>query len=130
MYSALLQPDSQVPCVTDPGSSTAGGTAVQLWICTEDTSQNWTMESDGTVQINGLCLDTAGAATSNGTAVVLNSCSGSSSQVWQPGPNDTLVNKAAGACLEDTSSNTSNGAPLQIGSCTGGLNQQWRLPAV
>jgi hypothetical protein len=130
VYSVLKQADTQVPCLQDPGGSTTGGTAVQLWTCFANTTQSWTLQADGTFRDTGLCLDTSGGGTTNGTQVVLNTCSGGSSQVWQPGPNDTLVSKAAGKCLDDPNSNNVNGATLQIWTCNGGLNQEWRLPAV
>jgi hypothetical protein len=127
--SALLQTDSQIPCLDDPAGSTASGTSVVISECRENPEQIWTIQPDGTIRTGGLCLDTAGGATGNGTPVALDSCNGNRSQMWQPGPNYALVNKASGTCLDVAGSNTTNGAPVQIWACNGGLNQQWRLPA-
>jgi hypothetical protein len=116
-------------CVTDPGDSSAAGTAVEFSTCTNAASQDWTVKAGGNVTINGLCLDTAGEATSAGTKVDLSTCGTSATQVWTQGTGNTLVNKASGLCLDDPGSATSNGTVLDIATCSGGSNQVWPLPA-
>ena len=47
----------------DNGGSSANGTKIQMWDCNGSaSSQTWTMASNGTVQINGKCLDITGAS--------------------------------------------------------------------
>ena len=107
------------------------GTAVNLHTCFGGPTQDWTVESDGTIRIAGLCLDTAGEGTAQGTLTVLGTCNSSATQVWTPGgPGGNLVNQAAGMCLDDPNFTTTNGTQMQIYSCNGGSNQQWYLPAV
>jgi hypothetical protein len=130
VFSAQVQPSSQVPCMDDSRNLSKPGNKIDMWTCLGQPATNWTMESNGTFQINGMCLDTAGGGTSRGTLVVLNTCSGGASQAWTPGANYSLVNQASRLCLDDPGSNTANGTQLQIYSCSGGVNQQWRLPAV
>ena len=117
-------------CVDDNGNSSVSGAAVQLRTCANDAEQNWTIESDGTIQINGLCLDTSGG-TASGTPVVVNTCNSSSTtQVWKPGANGSLANNAApGMCLNDPSGSTMNGVPLVIAACNGSTAQSWPLPS-
>jgi hypothetical protein len=110
-------------CVDDTGDSSTSGTAVEFATCTNGTEQNWTVHPDGTITINGLCLDTSGS-----TAVV-RTCSGGTSQQWTQGSGNTLVNNASGLCLTDPGSSTTNGTVLTTASCTTGANQVWPLPS-
>jgi hypothetical protein len=116
-------------CVDDANDSSAAGNPVQFSTCENTGQQNWTVEPDGTIQINGLCLDTAGGAVTEGTLAVLNTCDGDSSQMWTQGPGNTLVNQAAGMCLDDPDASTTNGIQLQIYECDGDIQQIWPLPA-
>jgi Ricin-type beta-trefoil lectin domain len=118
-----VQSNSQPACVQDTSTGTAPGAAVDVWTCYDDAAQNATIESNGTLQIRGLCLDTSSGS------VVLNTCSGASSQVWTPGTDYTLVNQASGLCLYASSS--ANGTDLATATCSPtNTEQQWRLPAV
>jgi hypothetical protein len=116
-------------CVDDTGNSTTAGTGVEFSTCTNAPEQNWTVESNGNVEVNGLCLDTAGQATAGGTKVDVNTCGSSTTQVWTQGSGNTLVNQAANLCLDDPGSSTTNGTVLDIATCSGGTNQVWPLPA-
>jgi hypothetical protein len=117
---------AQPACLTDTNNSTTPGTAAEMSICEDSQAQNASIESNGTLQIRGLCLDTSG------TKVVLNTCSGASSQVWTPGTasrGHTVVNKASGQCLDAPSQ--SKGAGLTTATCSPTtVGQQWWLPAV
>jgi Ricin-type beta-trefoil lectin domain/Domain of unknown function (DUF5122) beta-propeller len=131
LASVLNKSDTDVPCMTN-----VKGTA-ELLTCDGLSTQNWTMQSDGSVQNQGLCLDTAGAGTAAGTLVVADSCDGASTQVWAQGaadpgsPGSTLVNQgAAGMCLDDPGSVNANNTQLQITTCGNGLAaESWLLPA-
>jgi hypothetical protein len=123
VYPTEEQHNGNVPCL----DAAAGGKAV-LQACVGSKPQQWAMEADGTFQNASLCLDTAGGGVTQGTLTVLNTCNGSNSQIWTPGPNGSLVDKAAGLCLDDPASNTANGVQMQIWSCNGGNNQRWWLP--
>ena len=116
-------------CVDDAGNSGAPGAAVQLITCMNDNEQNWTVNSDGTIGVNGLCLDTQGGGTASGTPVVVDTCDGAPTEVWQQGTGNTLVNQgASGLCLDDPGSSTTSGTALQIATCSGSSGQVWPLP--
>jgi len=115
-------------CVDDTGDSAVAGTDVEFRTCTNAPEQNWTVESDGNVEVNSLCLDTVGEATASGTKVDVNTCGASSTQVWTQGTGNTLVNEASGLCLDDPGSSTTSGTVLDIATCSGGENQVWPLP--
>jgi hypothetical protein len=126
-----LQSNTQPACLTDNGNSSTPGTAAVVSTCIGSTPENFAIQSGGTIQINGLCLDTKGGAVASGTQVVLNTCNVSAAtQVWtQQGPGQTLVNKAANLCLNAASSG--NGSALTIATCsTTSSLQKWWLATV
>lgn len=117
MEQTWLRPISRQPWRQDPRNT-----------CNGTTAQNWTTESNGTLQALGKCLDMAGGGTTNGTPVDLLTCNGTGAQTWQPQPNGALVNPQSGKCLDDTGFSTTPGTQSQIWSCTGNANQSWQLP--
>src|ERR1022692_3190025 len=115
-------------CVDNNNGSGANGNKGQILDCDGNASaQNWTVNSNGTLTIDGGCMDITGANYSNGTLIELWTCNGGSNQQWQA-TNGTLVNPASGKCLDDPGSNVTNGTQLILWTCNGGSNQQWRLP--
>ena len=94
-----------------------------MWDCNGTAAQNWTIESDGTIRINGSCMDITGAGTANGTLVELWTCNGGANQQWLP-VNGMLVNPVSGRCLDDPGFTTTNGTQLEDRDCNGGSNQQ------
>jgi hypothetical protein len=108
-------------CIDDTADSSTAGTHVEANPCANDAEQNWNIESNNTIGINGMCMDTSG------TSVVLNPCSGSTSQVWTQGPGNTVVNKATSQCLTDPG--TAAGTQLQTETCSSSSTSQvWPLP--
>jgi hypothetical protein len=100
---------------------------VQVYTCNGTNAQQWTVESNGTIQALGKCLDVIGAGTTNGTRVDLYTCNGTGAQSWQAQSSKELVNTHSGLCLDDTGFGGS-GTQVQIWACTGAANQQWNLP--
>ena len=70
------------------------------------------MASNGTVQINGNCLDITGASYTNGTLIEEWTCNGGANQQWLA-VNGELVNPASGMCLDDPAFNTDRGHPAR-----------------
>ena len=85
------------------------------------------MASNGTVQINGNCLDITGASTANGALIEEWTCNGGANQQWLA-VNGQLVNPVSGKCLDDPGFNTTEGTQLDLWTCNGGSNQQWSVP--
>ncbi len=118
---------SSSKCVDDNGQSTANGSRIQIWDCNGGSNQQWTVASNGTLQVYGKCMDITGANYGNGTGIDLWDCNGGANQQWRVA-NGTLVNPASGKCLDDPGSNTVNGTQLDLWTCNGGSNQQWTIP--
>ena len=114
-------------CLDDRSASTALYNPIQVYTCNGTGAQQWTVASNGTLQVLGMCLDVYAAGTANGTKVDLYSCNGTGAQVWQPQSNGALLNPNSGKCLDDTGYGGS-GTQAQIWSCTGNANQKWNLP--
>src|SRR6185437_8002826 len=93
--------DKSSVCMDNNNGSATTGNKVQMWICDGNTAaQNWTVASNGTIQIDGGCLDITGAKTANGTLIEWWTCNGGSNQQWQATGGE-LVNPASGKCLDD-----------------------------
>jgi hypothetical protein len=121
-------------CLDDSGANTSPGNPVDVYTCNNTDAQDWTVESNQTLEVLGMCLDLTGGvpaagATTNGITVEINTCDGSDSQLWLPESNGSLFNPASGDCLDDTNYSTTPGTQAQIWSCTGNANQDWTLPA-
>jgi len=115
-------------CVDLNNASATPGSRVQIFDCNGvAAAQSWTINGDGTITIDGGCLQIAGHNSFNGTPVQWWTCTGGSNQQWQA-VNGQLINPATGKCLDDPSGNTANGTELVLWDCNGGMNQQWRLP--
>jgi hypothetical protein len=114
-------------CLDDRSASTALYNPIQVYTCNGTNAQQWTVESNGTLEVLGMCLDVDAAGTSDGTLVDLYTCNGTVAQVWQPQSDGALVNPNSGKCLDDTAWGGS-GTQVEIWDCNGGANQSWTLP--
>jgi hypothetical protein len=118
-------------CMDDASDSSANGNKIQLYTCLGGAAQNWTIEPDGSIQVNtNECLQVAGNYTNppNGAKINLWACNGAASQQWHAGPGNTLVGQG-GKCLDDPAASTKNSTQLQLWTCDGNIQQVWPLPA-
>ncbi len=117
-------------CIDDLGDSARNKTPIVMWDCNSTPEQNFTLETDGTIQINGKCVDIFRDQKKNRAPVDLYTCKPSghnANQLWEAVGN-TLVNPVSHKCLDDPRFNTTNGTQLVIYTCNGGRNQDWMLP--
>src|SRR5450755_1639914 len=125
----IVAGDDSADCADNNNGSATPGNKVQMWTCDGNVAaQNWTVAANGTLQIDGGCMDITGAKFVNGTLIEWWTCNGGTNQVWQA-VNGELVNPASGMCLDDPGSNTTSGTQLVLWTCNGGTNQQWRPPS-
>jgi hypothetical protein len=114
-------------CVDDYQSGTANKTKVDIFTCNNNgTSQQWTVENDGTIQINSKCMDVTSSGTTAGTLVDLFTCNGTGAQQWRAEPDGALLNPESGLCLD--APGTANNTQLVIDPCNQTTAQQWTLP--
>jgi hypothetical protein len=115
-------------CLDDKGSSTADFNPLELYTCTGNPNQQWTLPGDGTVQVLGKCMDVLHSGTADGTVVQLYHCNGGGAQQWAAQADGTLMNPQSGKCLDDPGFSLTS-PQLVIWDCNGGANQRWNLPA-
>ena len=124
----IVAGDDSADCVDNNNASGTNGNKVQMWACDGNTAaQNWTVNSNGTLTIDGGCLDITGAKYTDGTLIEWWACNGGANQQWEAESGE-LVNPTSGMCLDDPASNTTEGTQLILYSCNGGTNQKWTLP--
>jgi hypothetical protein len=124
----IVAGDDASDCVDNNNASSTPGNKVQMWACDGNAgAQNWTVNSNGTLTIDGGCLDITGAKYVNNTLIELWTCNGGANQQWEAS-NGEIVNPHSGMCLDDPASNTANGTQLILFTCNGGANQKWTLP--
>jgi hypothetical protein len=124
----IVAGDDASDCVDNNNASGTPGNKVQMWACDGNAgAQNWTVNSNGTLTIDGGCLDITGAKYVNNTLIELWTCNGGANQQWEAS-NGEIVNPHSGLCLDDPASNTANGTQLILFTCNGGANQKWTLP--
>ncbi|MFJ8759044.1 ThuA domain-containing protein [Streptomyces cyaneofuscatus] len=116
-------------CVDVANGSSADGTQIQLWTCSQSTAQKWTVGTDDTLRALGKCLDISGAGTADGTKIQLYGCNGTGAQKWVAQPDGTLKNPASGKCLDAAGVSSADGTKLHLWTCHTGANQKWVLPS-
>lgn len=118
-------------CLDNNAGNAVQGNPIDVYQCDQVwSSQVWTVEADGTLRIQNMCLDVHGGGTANGTQVLLNTCNGSGSpgEQWQPQSNGTLLNVNSHKCL-GIDGPVANDTTLFIWTCDGNSTQVWNLPA-
>ena len=111
-------------CLDDSGDSATSKTPVVTWDCNGSSEQNWTINHDETIRINGQCM---GVRNRRKARVEILHCNGRATQQWQAS-NGTLVNLASNMCLDDPKFSASYGIQLEISACNHSRSQQWILP--
>lgn len=95
------------------------GAAIRPAECAAVEPQRWST-SDGTLRVQGFCLDVFFDRRDNGAEVLLYDCHGGGNQQWRIDTNG-WVNPQSGRCL------TAVPAGLVIADCTGAADQRWSL---
>jgi hypothetical protein len=118
-------------CMAVPDSSTANGTVVVQWTCSNNNDQLWyAQQVSGNRyylinQNSGKCLAIGSASTANGAKAIQWTCNGSSEQIWTRDSIGRLRNLNSDRCLAVPNSSTANGTELVQWTCTTNDDQQW-----
>jgi hypothetical protein len=126
-YSGTIRLVKLGLCLDDRDNSSTPGAVVQVWRCNGQSSQQWQVMSNGTIQHNGLCLDARGGGTTSGTKVQLWTCTGNNNQLWNSSSWHIHYDNpsASGEVLDDTGWGGS-GTQQDIWVNNGGANQIWQ----
>nr|WP_169732007.1 family 43 glycosylhydrolase [Glycomyces arizonensis] len=118
-------------CLDVPDQSTANGTQMEIWDCSNEANQQWTYTDAGELTVysgsSRKCLDAEGAGTADGTAAIIWDCHGGTNQKWNVNADGSITNADSGLCLDVEGYGTANGSMVHLWSCHGGTNQQWEL---
>ncbi|QLQ36443.1 ricin-type beta-trefoil lectin domain protein [Micromonospora robiginosa] len=107
---------------------TGDGVRVVLRPCKEHKLHWWTFPSDGSVRVNGLCLDVAWGEKRDGAPVQTAFCSGNPAQKWEWIERDgrrSLFNRETDRCLDVDGHGPD--APLNAWTCVFNPKQTWSL---
>jgi hypothetical protein len=86
----------------------------------------WTVATDGTLRVRGLCLQPAGQSSANGAAMVVGVCDGSAAQQFQLAAGGRI--RQAGLCVT-IPGNTTADVQLTLNNCALGVGaQRWTAP--
>jgi phage baseplate assembly protein gpV len=115
-------------CIDDRGNSSSNGTELIIWGCNHgDSAQDWTWNSSGELEHDGMCANDPGYGGS-GSKLILWSCTGTSNERWSHvtfGRFKLNYSGKGALCLDDPGFSTSNGTRLMVYKCNGGSNQNW-----
>ncbi|WP_327292998.1 discoidin domain-containing protein [Streptomyces sp. NBC_01198] len=114
-------------CLSNQNGLNVASNPIQVAGCNGGAGQSWSPFTDGTLRVQGGCLDVVSAGKTSGTNVDWYPCNATAAQGWTKQANGTVANPNSGLCLTVPGSNT--GARLDIETCTGAANQVWTLPA-
>jgi Ricin-type beta-trefoil lectin domain len=114
-------------CLSVTGASTADGATTEIWTCNSSASENWTIESNGTIVggLSGECLEVTGSSTANYAGVDIGTCDGAANQQWTVNSGGTVVGTQSGKCLSVTGAAITNGALTDIYTCNGSASENW-----
>ena len=111
-------------CLTNANSLNTEGNPIETAGCNGSAGQQWSPYTDGTVRVQGGCLDVVAAGTTAGTKIDWYACNASNAQNWTHETNGELENPNSGLCLTDPGA----GGQLELEACTDAADQQWTLP--
>jgi hypothetical protein len=94
------------------------GSPLAVRDCNGTMSQRWTVATDGTLRVGGLC-----AAADGSGAVAVSGCGDTAAAQWRAGAGSALVHVGSGRCLTAPA----DGGRVRVSPC-GGTGQSWALP--
>ncbi|TVZ00061.1 glycosyl hydrolase family protein [Trebonia kvetii] len=112
-------------CLANQNSLNVAGNPIALRSCASLAGEQWSFYSDGTLRVQGGCLDDVKGTTSSGAWLDWYPCNGTGDQVWTHKSNGEFVNPRTGLCLADPLGNTS--ARIVIETCNDDATQRWAI---
>ncbi|GIE95003.1 ricin-type beta-trefoil lectin domain protein [Paractinoplanes rishiriensis] len=109
-------------CLDLNGGVAVEGNFIQVATCNDTPAQSWTLATDGTLRVAGMCAFITGANT-----VAITKCDGRTTAQWKIS-GQLLISAATARCLTDPSGGTRSGTPVRVNPCDGTATQRWSLP--
>ncbi|MCY0940947.1 ricin-type beta-trefoil lectin domain protein [Streptomyces antarcticus] len=115
-------------CIDNDGGKPSDGNKIQIAGCNGTPAQQFEVRNDGSIRVQGKCLNAAGSGTSRTTPIELRTCTSVPSQMFLPRADGALFNPVSGLCLDLGSVNTQPGTPIQLWDCNPSNAQRWTIP--
>jgi hypothetical protein len=113
-------------CLGVTGNSTTLKATADIDTCDGDSSEQWTVDTDGTIANGaGLCLSVTGSSTTPKATADIYTCNGSASEQWTVNTDGTIHNTNSGLCLSVTGGSTTPGATADIYTCNSSAGEYW-----
>jgi hypothetical protein len=113
-------------CLDDQFNSSSSGAIVQIWRCNGLQNQVWQVNSNGTIEHNGLCLDALNSGTTDGTKLDLATCTGGDNQLWSTSSwRIHYENPNSSNMVVDDKAFGGSGTQQELWVNNGGRNQVW-----
>ncbi len=106
----------------------ANSSAIDLWTCNGSKAQDWTVETNKSLEVQGHCLTVKNAEITSGTSVTLYPCDNTAAQTWVANSNDELINPRSKLCLSVNSNTATDGTSVLLETCVDSASQVWTLP--
>ncbi len=117
-------------CADVNGASQTAGTAVIQYSCGSAVNQQWTLASNGSLQVfnSPMCMVPKGASVTAGTVMVTAACNSSAAQSFTYSSATGLLKDGA-LCLEVPGASTADSVQLALNTCNGNPQQNWSWAA-
>ena len=109
-------------CLDVNGGVAADLNHVQVFTCNTTAAQVWTLATDGTLRVLGMCALIAGDNT-----VHITDCDTRSAAQWRA-DGQALINAANDQCLTDPSGGATSGTGVTVTPCANRAGQHWSFP--
>ncbi|MFI1063837.1 ricin-type beta-trefoil lectin domain protein [Streptomyces spororaveus] len=117
-------------CMDNDYARPDDGNRIQITDCNGSAAQNFEVRGDGTLSIQGKCVDAAWAGTANKTLLELYTCHRGPNQLFVPRADGSLYNPASDRCIDLGNFNTTPGTQLWLWDCNLTDAQRWSIPAL
>ena len=115
-------------CLGVSGDSTTLKSTADIAACDGDASEQWTVNSNGTISNgNGLCLSVTGASTTPKATADVYTCNGSVSENWTVNSDGTITGSNSGLCLSVSGGATAAGSTADIYTCNSSASEYWTV---
>lgn len=117
-------------CMDNDYARPDDGNRIQVARCNGTSAQNFEVRGDGTLRVQGKCVDASNAGTANTTLLMLYTCHAGPNQQFVPRADGSLYNPVSGRCIDLGDFNTTPGTQLWLYDCNLSNAQRWTIPAL
>ncbi|MCX5122905.1 ricin-type beta-trefoil lectin domain protein [Streptomyces sp. NBC_00347] len=114
-------------CVDNDYASIEDGNKIQIAACNGSSAQEFDLRADGSLRVQGKCVNAVNAGTANTTFLELRTCAGTPAQKFLPRADGSLHNPVSGRCVDLGNYNTTPGTRLWLFDCNGSKSQRWTM---